>query len=246
MSPVAPEAAAAPADQPQGQTRRQVLRTGAIGVAAAAFLAACTDARKKAHPKAGLSGSPVTTTEVAPSVPTTEPSAAALDEDITLLRTGTSLELLAAEVYRTYGPKLTDETWKSTVARFAADHATAAVTFTDATQANKRITKPNAFVKEHDVDPVAGDLTSDTAILDFFHDLESTLTATYVAAAGTFTSATWRQRVMTFGAASARRVGVLANGGEGAVPDSGLYPGTDLISNDAYVLSTPKKADAGA
>ena len=233
--------------EPSGMSRRQVLRTGTIGAASAAFLAACTHARKKHPAPPGTSGSPVETTLVAPTVPTTQPSAVALDDDITLWRTGTSLELVAAAAYRNIGTKLTDDGWRTIASRWADDHEANAKVFRDATEpAKKKVDDPNKYVQEHDIDPILDDLSTDAAILDFFHDLESTLTATYVTAAGTFTAADWRQQVMTFGSASARRVGVLANGGDGAIADAATYPLADLISNDAYVLSTPKKADAGS
>jgi hypothetical protein len=227
-------------------SRRRVLQTATAG-AAAAFLAACTKARKEATPKPGQSGTPAETTLVAPTVPTTEPSAEALEEDITLLRTGTSLELLAAEVYGELGPKLKDADWKAAAARFQADHQAAAEVFNHDTPPAKQIDKPNEYMQTEVVDPVMNDLKSsrDGDILDFFRTLESTLTATYVTAAGTFTSADWRYRVMTLGSASARRVGVLANQGTGGTVSGGLYPVTDLISNDAYVEANPKKKAAG-
>lgn len=233
-----PEQTTPPTPAPVGATRRQVLRTATVGVAAA-FLAGCG----KEEVQSGQSGTPVATTSVTPTVPTTVPSAAALEEDETLLRTGTSLELLAADVYGTYGPKLENADWKAAAARFRTDHEAAAEAFTTATAVSKRIVKPNQFVQEHDIDPVADTLTEDKAILDLFHDLESTLVATYVTAAGTFTSPAWRARVMTFGSASARRVGVLGDGGRGAVPSDARYPVTDLISDEAYLLSNPKQAE---
>ena len=234
-------------DAPNSLTpsRRRVLRTATAG-AAAAFLAACTRARKEPVAKPGQSGSPVQTTLDAPLVPTTAPSAEALEEDVTLLRTGTSLELLAAEVYGELGPKLKDKDWKATAARFQADHEATAQVFNHATEPDKQINKPNQSVQTEFVDPVMSDLKSggDADILDFLRSIESMLTATYVTAAGTFTSADWRFRVMAIGSASARRVGLLGNQGQGLTATGGLYPVTDLISGDAYVLANPKKKAA--
>ena len=228
---------------PAGPTRRQVLQTGTIGAASAAFLAACTRARKKGPPKPGQSGDPSSTTLVPPVVPPLAPTPDQLDLDVTVLRTATSLELLAADVYRTYGPHLKDAAWKTAAARFEADHTAAAKVFHDATKAGKKISAPNDYVKANLVDPVAATLASagDPAILDFLRSIESMLAATYVTAAGTFTTATWREQVMTFGSTSARRVGVLANDGAGAIPSSGLFPVTDLISANAYLDVKPKK-----
>lgn len=221
------------ADQP---TRRQVLRTGVLGAAAAAFLAACSDIEE-----GGQSGTPIATTSVPPTVPTTEPTADALDLDQTVLRTATSMELLAAEVYTTFGPQLTDEAWQGVATRFAADHTAASEIFREATASEKRISVPNAFLRDNLVTPVEELLQDDADLLDFFRDIESTLAATYVTAAGSFTTAEWRAQVSAFASASARRIGVLGNGGQGQAPTEALYPLADLIPNAAYLLNTPEE-----
>jgi hypothetical protein len=223
-------------------SRRQAIVAGTVGAAATAFLASCSTLSAT---NTGRSGTPTSTTLVAPTVPRKAPTADALDEDITLLRTGTSLELLVSKVYDTYGPKLEDPAWAAAAVRFSTDHASAAETFQSATVAAKRVDKPNAFFQKNTIDPVEETLTSDAAILDLFHGLESTLAATYVDAAGTFTTAAWRARVMTFASASARRATVLDNGGKGAAPTEALYPLRDLIPALAYELSTPKPAGPG-
>ncbi len=231
-----------PAPERHGVTRRQAIVTGTVGAAATAFLASCSTLSAT---NTGRSGTPTTTAAVAPTVPAKAPTAAALDEDITLLRTGTSLELLAAKVYDTYGPKLGDPAWTAAAARFATDHTSAAQAFRSETPPAKRIDEPNKFLQENTIDPVEATLTSDRAILSLFHDLESSLVATYVDASGTFTTATWRARVMSFASASARRVAVLGNDGDGVGPAEAMYPLRDLIPGDAYLLSTPKQAAAG-
>ena len=71
---------------------------------ATAFLVACGND----NPPAGVSGLPDTTTSVAPTVPTTVPSEAALAEDRNQLQTAQSVELLVASVYERFGGDLTD------------------------------------------------------------------------------------------------------------------------------------------
>lgn len=222
-------------------SRRQILRTAGIGSAVAAVLAACG----KEADQAGLSGTPPSSTSTTPPVPQIPATAEQLVMDTTLLRTGTSLELLAVKLYETYGPELEAADWVQQAARFGEDHRSAASSFRASTAAAKRIDKPNDYLQKNDIDPLSGTLTNDDAILGLFHDIESTIAATYVAAAGAFTTAAWRARVMTFGSAAARRASVLGNSGNGVNPTAALFPLTDLISNDAYVLSEPKKADAG-
>ena len=81
-------------------SRRGLLAAGTTGLAATAFLAACSSSD---GPKAGLSGAPVPTTEAPPTVPVKPPTEAQLQEDLDMLATANSIELLAAEVYRRHG-----------------------------------------------------------------------------------------------------------------------------------------------
>ncbi|WP_426572526.1 hypothetical protein [Aquihabitans sp. McL0605] len=223
-----------PTDTPaSGTSRRQLIVTGAFGAAATAFLAAC--AGTKSDAVAGQSGLDPTTTLNAPSAPIKDASEADLAYNTTLLRTATSLELLAAEQYKKYGPVLTDADWKASAARFAVDHQAAADKFKAATTAKDRVDKPNAFLQENTIDPIADQLVSNGPILDFFAALESTIAATYIAAVGQFTTASGRADFAGFAEASARRNAVLDNTGTGGFPTSALYPLQDLIPNEAYV-----------
>ncbi|HWJ62548.1 MAG TPA: hypothetical protein VNS19_11315 [Acidimicrobiales bacterium] len=225
-----------------GTTRRQLIRTGAFGAAAAAFLAACGT---KSDKKAGQSGDDPTTTEVAPEAPMPEASEADLAYDTDLLRTATSMELLAADLYDEYGPKLSDEQWKTEFARFAADHGAAADEFRQETPVEHRVDDPNEWLIENSVKPVEDQLDSgsDAVILEFFALLESTFAATYITAVSSFSQVEGRAQFAGFAEAAARRNAVMGNGGEGAAPQAALYPLQDLIPNEAYV--TVVSADAG-
>lgn len=215
-----------------GTTRRQLLRTGALGAAAAAFLAACgTDSESPA----GQSGVDPTTTVVTPTVPLEEPSDADLVYETTLLRTATSLELVAAAAYADFGPDLTDPELVATVARFQADHEANAAEFLDRTPPDARYDEPNSWVQEELIDPSADLMTSDRAILALMEEVESMLAATLLVAVPSVTTGELRSLFTSVGAASARRTALLSNGGEGSAPTGALYPTTDLISNDAYL-----------
>lgn len=225
-----------------GSTRRQVLTTGAFGAAAAAFLAACGT---KADRKAGQSGDDPTTTAVAPEAPLPEVSEADLAYDTDLLRTATSLELLAAQLYEEYGPKLNDDEWKTQFARFAADHEDTAAEFREETDIEHRVDEPNEWLTTNGVEPVEDLLDSgnDVVVLDFFASLESTLAATYITAVSSYSQVEGRAQFAGFAEAAARRNALLGNGGEGVPPTAALYPLQDLIPNEAYV--TVVSADAG-
>lgn len=223
-----------------GTTRRQLIRTGAFGAAAAAFLAACGT---KADRKAGQSGADPSTTIAAPEAPLPEVSEADLAADTDQLRTATSLELLAADLYKEYGAKLEDADWKANAARFATDHEATAAEFREETPAEHRVDEPNAYLQENTVDPIADQLTNDRAILEFFSALESTLAATYITAVSSFSQVEGRAQFAGFAEAAARRSAVMGAGGAGEYPTSALYPLQDLIPNEAIV--TVIDADAG-
>ena len=229
-----------PTSPTTGPSRRQLITTGAFGAAAAAFLAACGT---KTDRTAGQSGVDPTTTAVAPTVPIAEITAADKAEDIDQLRTATSLELLAAQLYTQYGKVLTDADWKANAARYAEDHAAAAEVFKKETPAKDRVDEPNEWLQTNTVDPIADQLTNDRAILDFFAGLESTLAATYIAAVGTMTQAENRAQFAGYAEAAARRTAVMDNSGKGAPPESALYPLQDLIPNEAYVTVTQATAN---
>jgi len=224
-------------------TRRQLLRTGAIGAAATAFLAACGGGQKS---PSGLSGIDPTTTLVTPTVPVLEPSQADLDYDTTVLRTATSLELVVAGAYAEFGTQLTDPALVATAARFGADHEANAEIFRLATPFSKRFEEPNTWVQENLIDSSASLMTNDRAILGLMEDLENMLAATLLDGVATATSGELRSSFGSIAAASARRSALLGAGGAGTAPSGALFANTDLISNDAYLpADAPATEGAG-
>lgn len=222
---------------PWTTSRRGLLRAGGLGLLGATVLAACGPDNSPA----GISGAAKTTTIVAPTIPATEPSELALAEDVVQFSTAASIELLVAEAYGTYGPKLSTAELRSTAADFKTAHDAAATAIRRDTTVNDLAGQPNAGLKTNLVEPVAATLINDTAILAFMAALESTLVATYLNAVGILTGAAWRQRVMTFGAAGARRVAVLGGTPARGAPAEALYPLADLIPSSAFVGRAEEK-----
>lgn len=221
-------------DQPiitSNSTSRRALLAGGVGLAGTVFLAACS----KTGPAPGLSGAVVSSTSTPATVPVTTPSALALDDDKSQIATAQSLELLVEEFYANQIPNLGDKTLANMARRFQTAHTEAAAVFGAAKTGIKGADKPNAVLKDSLVAPAADQLNTDAAIISFMHDLESMLAATYVSAVGIYTSPEWRQRAMTFGAASARRATVLANGAAGEAPIQPFYPLADLIPGNAFL-----------
>ncbi len=233
------------ATSPASPTRRTLLISSAVGAAAAAFLAACGTSSDS---PSGASGDDPTPTGVPPTAPPPEASADDRAWDITVLRTAASLELLATELYRTYAPFLSSAEWAEQASRFAVDHRGAAAEFNRQLAPSRRVNEPNSFLQENSIDPIVEDLTSDTAILNMFAGLESSIVATYVTAVGTQSTSLRRELFALYAGAAARRNALLGNGGTGAVPTQALYPLSDLIPNDAYVVeeSAATQADEAA
>ena len=222
-------------------SRRNLLRVGTVGLGAA-FLAACS----KEGPKAGQSGAPAATTTTPPTPPEEKITSAERVNDNVMLKTGSSLELLVAKAYDDNAKRITSAEWTTEAARMMADHESTATLFSDAVKGNDpRTTKPNEYLQTNLVDPAAGSLVDEATTLTFLASLESMLAATYVSAAGTFTTAEWRQKVMTAGAAAARRAAVLGNGGTGQAPTAPIYPLLDLIPSKA-MLTASDTADTGS
>lgn len=220
-------------------SRRSLLRTGALGLFASAVLAACggDDGDES------ISGVPATTTVVPPTVPVTVPNELALADDVVQLRTLQSVEVFAAGVYGAYGPKLSSTELRATTFRFQTDHDAIAEVFGEENGDDPEASASNAYLEENILAPAASMLTTDTAILNFLAGVESSLAATYVNATGILTDPEWRQRAMSFGAASARRLAVLGDGGEGQAPTAALFPLVDLIPGEAYLGPADEEAE---
>lgn len=223
--------APSPTPTPSSVSRRNLLRTGALGLFASAVVAACgTDTADES-----ISGAPATTTLVPPTVPVTVPNELAVADDVNQFRTMQSVELFAAGVYATYGPKLTTPELRSLADGYQAAHTAIAAVFGEANGADAEASEPNAYLEENILAPAAGSLTDDRSILNFLAGVESSMTATYINATGIMSEPDWRQQMMSYGAASARRLAVLGDGGQGEAPDQALFPLVDLIPGEAYL-----------
>lgn len=181
-----------------------------------------------------------TTSVVPPTVPPREPTEIDLELDQTLLRTATSLELMAAEAYGEFAGEVQDGEWAATTARFGVDHELAAGAFRSGTDADLQIDEPNEFMQTQLIDPVRDLLTSDRSLLNFFTEIENTLSATYVTAVANHTDAAWRARFSAYASSAARRAALMGAGGQGVVPTGPLLGTEDLIPGEAYLQANPR------
>ncbi len=227
---------------PTFQGRRNLITAGTAGLAATAFLAACSGSDA---PRAGLSGEPAATTLVAPTVPNRRPTQAQLQADKDTLATANSLEVLAAQTYQAHGSKVTQLELVEAATRFAEDHTAAAAVFAEPVADHDGVGKPNEYLLTNMVEPLRSLLTSEASVADLFSSIESSIAATYIAATGTMLEASWRQTFAEHAAAAARRAAVWGKGGTGLAPNTALYPMSDLISAAAYLSTAEEEAAEG-
>lgn len=222
--------------------RRSFLRIGGVTVAGAAVLAACG----KEDTKGSQSGStkPAPTTAAGGSTtatPTTAPPPTSEDKktDLELLRTATSLELLAVVVYGKAAPLVKDKDIVSVATLFARQHSDHAKQLQGATLesfgADKVYKKPNPVVKKNLVDPALPTLKTDADILRFAMALEDAAAATYVTAAGLLSTPALRQAIMAIGGVEARHSAILAHVLNETVPTKAFWDTKDAVSSDAFV-----------
>jgi len=184
-----------------GLARRRFLRVGATSVAAAAVLAACGDDDKGGSSAGGA----------AETTSTTKKAASA--SDLTVLRTASSLELVAVNAY--------DVAIKSGLVKrpavadaakaFMSQHKDHAAVFQSLTKklGGEPYVNPNPAVTAQ-LAPRLGALKSEQDILTLALELERSAAATYLAAVGTFTELSLNEAIMSVGGVESRHAAVLA------------------------------------
>lgn len=207
-------------------SRRSVLKAGSVGVFAAAFLAACSDGEP-----VGISGTPAPATSEPPPVRDREPTEAELAEVQIQLHTLASVEHAVADTYADHASRITDPRLAPLVGRAEDEHRSAAAALVALTD-DRQDPGPNEHLQTEVIDPAVQALVTPENVQVLLRNLESSLTATYIAAVQTMLEPSLSQTLMTHGGATARRVTALSNG---TVPAGAMFPSTDLISNEAYL-----------
>lgn len=184
-----------------GLNRRKFMKIGGLTVATAAIFAACgdddeTDAADKAAGTDKMTGDDAATS------------------DITILRTASSLEVLAVDVYQ----KAIDSGLVKTAAvgdaakLFQAQHKEHAALFQGATKklGGKEMTEANPVVLQSLQGPIAA-LADETGVVNLALMLEQAAAATYQSTVGAFKDVTLNQAAMSVGGVEARHVAVLSS-----------------------------------
>ena len=191
---------------PGGVNRRKFLQIGGLTVATAAVFAACGSDDEEGTSVAGDAGDSNTGEGSADG----KGSAS----DIKILRTASSLEVLAVDVYQ----KAIDSGLVKTAAvgdaakLFQAQHKEHAELFEGATKklGGEPFDKANPVVLQS-LQPMIAALRDEMGVLKLAYDLERAAAATYFSTVGAFTDLTLNQAAMSVGGVEARHVAILGS-----------------------------------
>lgn len=201
--------------------RRQFLRIGGTTIAGAAVLAACapdhTDVAETGTTQPPDTASSTTVGTTTTTEPTEETETANRETNLSLLRTATSLELLAVDVYETVieqveaGDLRLDAGVVDAARLFRDHHDEHAGELQGATRSldGEAFEEPNAYVLETVVTPALPTLTDEARVVAFARDLELTAAATYTESMGSLTTAELRQTFIGIGSVEARHAAAL-------------------------------------
>lgn len=215
--------------------RRQFLRVGGMTVAMSAVVAACgSDSQEGNIPESGER--PTTTT--APTSTTKDPDAG--DVDITLLRTASSLEVLAVAAYQAAldSGQLTTPAIKSAAELFQSQHEDHANLLETTTEdlGGTPYTDPNPVLLESlqetiDAIPDADELV----IVQAAVDLENVAAQTYAFAGGVLSTPELRAAIASIGATEARHVTLLKSVLEQEPVEFPFMPLRDRVPEEALL-----------
>jgi rubrerythrin len=204
-----------------GLTRRRLFRVAGFSVASAAVLAACgKDAATSTNiPQAGLT--PVTT-----ALPNR------IIDDITLLRTASSLEHNAIDAYEALLSKITDAKLHDTISLFLEHHQAHATSAEAATKqlGGDAFTEKNPVVDSGIVQPALALVTDGGGqaadIAAFAYALETVAAETYQSFVPLLSKPGLRSSVMIVGGSEARHAAILAALIKDASPVAPMVTGT--------------------
>jgi rubrerythrin len=188
-------------------TRRSFLTVGGAALAGSAVLAACGQQPTNQIAQTGttpLQPNPSSTTTTAPGSPET---------DLVLLRTASSIEVLAIETYEkaiTSGA-LTTPAVKSAIELFRSQHQDHLQLLSTVTSdaGGTPYTDANFYLAYEVVNPTLKSVKTEADVLALATTLEDTAAQTYVYAGGILTTQNLRAALMSIGATEARHLTAL-------------------------------------
>lgn len=223
--------------------RRQFFKIGGATVLGAAILAACGDDNGPIAETGTTQPSDTTTSAPADTTTTTTAATGASDMDIVLLRSATSLELLAVQTYQTAidSGLVTTPAIGAAATLFQSQHREHAAQLQSATTdaGGQPYDQPNAYLSDNVVAPALAALTDENSVVAFALQLENVAAQTYAFSAGVLSTPAFRQAIMAIGGVEARHAAVLAavvQPAQQPVPNAFL-PTTDRAPDAALITS---------
>jgi hypothetical protein len=192
--------------------RRQFLRIGGLAVAGSAILVACGSDEDDSVSSTTTTGAETTSTTAGPETTTTSaPDGAELD--LTLLRTASSIEILAINAYQAAVDSglVTDQAVADAAVLFQTQHEdhNAALQAQTETLGGEPYTEPNPYLQENVVGPALEAVTDQLSVVQLALDLENAAAQTYALAGGLLSTPELRQTIMSIGGVEARHAAVL-------------------------------------
>jgi hypothetical protein len=221
--------------------RRQFLRIGGITIAGSALLVACGDDEDDSAGNTTTSAGDGTTTSTAGDTTSTT-AAAATDMDLTLLRTASSIEVLAIDAYQAAVDSglVTDQAVADAALLFQEQHGdhNAALQAQTESLGGEPYTEPNPFLQENVVGPALEAVSDQLSVVQLALELENAAAQTYALAGGLLSTPMLRQIIMSIGGVEARHMAVLRGVVDGAgtaqVP-VGFMPTEDAAPEESFV-----------
>jgi hypothetical protein len=201
---------------------------GGVTIMGAAVLAACGD-----------EDDPVAETGTTLPGSTTTGGTATADTDLVLLRSASSLEVLAVETYdaAVASGLVTTAAVAAAAVLFRDQHDEHAQQLQSATEdlGGEPYTDPNPFLKENVVDPALAGVMSESDVVALALDLETVAAQTYAYSAGVLTTPELRQAIMAIGGVEARHAAILKSVLAQAPVPASFLPTSDRAPDEALV-----------
>jgi rubrerythrin len=219
-----------------GLNRRRFLTIGGVSIASAAIFAACGSSSKTAS-------TPTSTVAPATTVaPTTTTTAKGTASDLTILRTASSLEVLAVDTYATAikSGLVTSAAVAAAAKDFMAQHADHAAAFEAATKAagGTPFTKPNPVVQSSVIAPALAKVKTQADVVALAYTLENAAAQTYVSTVGAFDNTAYNSVAASIAGVESRHMTILAS-----VLMSTTYP--EYVASGFFTITGAVKPGTG-
>ena len=215
--------------------RRHLFKLGGATILGAAVLAACGDSNDDVAQTGTTAGGGSATTATSGS------GSGSSNTDLVLLRTASSLEVLAVDTYDAAiaSGLVTTSAIADAAILFRDQHDEHAQQLQSATTdaGGDPYTEANPFLKAEVVDPALAGLKTEMDVVAFALVLETAAAETYAFAAGALSTPAFRQAIMAIGGVEARHMAVLRSVLSQAPVPVAFLPTDERAPDEALITS---------